>query len=118
MPEMTIWPSVSVEEAVSDRLCGNVAAPDPYGGGGAAYRVQHQLQKIVYVIVGVLPPQTLVINIRFQLFSPLVSVYPQSRCRGLSGGDGWIRLDKLCLVSLSMIRVGFFDFWKSIFPTS
>ena len=118
MPEMTIWPSVSVEEAVSDRLCGNVAAPDPYGGGGAAYRVQHQLQKVVYVIVGILPPQTLVINIRFQLFPSLVSIHLQPFWGGLSGGDGWIRLDKLCLVSFSIIRVGFFDFWKSIFTTS
>ena len=118
MPEMTIWPSVSVEEAVSDRLCGNVAAPDPYGGGGAAYRVQHQLQKVVYVIVGVLPPQTLVVNIRFQFFSSLVSIYLQSRRWGLSGGDGWIRLDKFCLVSFSIIRVGFFDGCTSIFSTS
>lgn len=33
--------AVKLEEAVSDRLRGNVAAADPYGGGGAAYRVQH-----------------------------------------------------------------------------
>ena len=33
--------AVKLEETGSDRLRGNVAAPDPYGGGGAAYRVQH-----------------------------------------------------------------------------
>ena len=118
MPEMTIWPSVSVEEAVSDRLRGNVAAADPYGGGGAAYHVQHQLQQVVYVIAGMLPSQTLVVNILFQFFSAFVSLHLQSRHRGPSGEDGWISLNKLRLVSLSMIRVGFFDFWKSIFPTS
>ena len=96
--------AVKLEEAVSDRLRGNVAAADPYGGGGAAYRVQHQLQKVVYVIVGVLPPQTLVVNIRFQFFSSLVSIYLQSRRWGLSGGDGWIRLDKFCLVSFIAIQ--------------
>ena len=77
--------AVKLEETDSDRLRGNVAAPDPYGGGGAAYRVQHQLQKVVYVIVGVLPPQTLVVNIRFQFFSPLVSIHLQTFCGGLSG---------------------------------
>ena len=111
-------PAVKLEKTVLDRLRGNVAAADPYGGGGAAYHIQHQLQQIVYVIAGMLPSQTLVVNVLFQFFSAFVSLHLQSQRGGLSGEDGWISLNKLRLVSLSMIRVDFFDFWKSSFPTS
>ena len=75
--------TVKLEKTVPDRLRGNIAAADPYGRGSAAYHVQHQLQQVVYVIAGMLPSQTLVINIRFQFFSPLVSIYLQTRRRGL-----------------------------------
>ena len=37
---------------------------------------------------------------------------------GVAGGDGWIRMTKIRMTSISMVRVGFFDLCKSGFPTS
>lgn len=110
--------AVKLLKAPLDSLRWQDLTTDPHSGGGAAYHVNDQFQKAFHIVVGKFLPKLLITDIFFDDLSLLESIYPQFVLGGLSGGDGWIRLDKISLDFLSITWVGFFDLLKWIFSTS
>ena len=60
----------------------------------------------------------LIFDIFFDFLSHLASINPHLPPAGGWGIDGWIRLDKINLISFSLIRVGFLDLCTSKISTS
>ena len=110
--------AVKLLKAPLDSLRWQDLTTDPHSGGSTAYHVNDQFQKAFYIVVGKFLPKLLIADIFFDDFSLLESIYPQFILGGLSGGDGWIWLDKIRLDFLSITWVDFFDLLTWIFSTS
>lgn len=115
IPDM---PAVKLLETLLDSLRWQELPADPHSGGGAAYHVNNQFQETFHIIVGKFLLKLTIADVFFDNLSLLESIYPQFILGGLSGGDGWIRLDKISLDFLNITWVGFFDLLTWIFSTS
>ena len=111
-------PAVKLLKPPLDSLRWQDLSADSHGGGGAAYYIYDQFQKAFHIVKRNLPLELFIADIFFDGFSLFVSIYPYWPLGGLSGGDGWIRLDKISLDSLSITWVDFFDLLTWIFSTS